>query len=173
MGIKVLRSFLLTIAAMVILWPIGLIAWIYLSFILPGPPVDYQLPKSAKVIEEKASPSGDFFGEFCYSAVLKLPSAEIKNLMSKGFDWVTSDISIEKQPKWITGKLTSEILRRIRDHGCELTDSLDSKKTYKYLYSGSDYKFRLFVLDGKQDNIYYYRNNFSVTEINTYPHNMK
>jgi hypothetical protein len=117
-------------------------------------PVDYQLPQTAQVIEEKSSPS-DVFGDYSYGAIFRIPPSEVKVLTAKGFDWVTFDFSLEEKPKWKTGKLDSTILMQIQNF--ELRDSPNPKKVYKYIYSGNLQGFRLFVIDEAQDKIYYYR----------------
>jgi hypothetical protein len=129
-----------------------------LVFLLFGTdePVTYQLPQAAKIIEEKSSRS-DFFGDYSYGAIFKMPPSEVKILTAKGFDWVTFDFSLEEKPQWKTGKLDSMILKQIKDGNFELKDSPDPKKNYKYIYHNGNQGFRIFAIDEAQDKVYYYR----------------
>jgi hypothetical protein len=119
-------------------------------------PVDYQLPQTAQVIEEKSSPS-DVFGDYSYGAIFRIPPSEVKVLTAKGFDWVTFDFSLEEKPQWKTGKLDSMILKQIKDGNFGLKDSPDHKKNYKYIYHNGNQGFRIFAIDEAQDKVYYYR----------------
>jgi hypothetical protein len=122
----------------------------YNTFLSPNPPVEYQLPKIAKIIEQESS-AADFFGDYTYSAVFLLPQSEVKNLVSKGFDWVTFDFPIGDQPKWKSGKLPSEICNIAVNN--QLKDKPDCRIEYKYLFIGALGGYRLFAIEEKKGKV--------------------
>jgi hypothetical protein len=150
-----LRRLLISLSLMLVFIGITLPLMFYLAFLLPSPPVDYQLPKIAKIVEQEASPA-DFHGDYSYSGIFLLPSPEIKNLVAKGFDWITFDFPIEDKPRWKTGKLTTEIFEQVMQTN-SLKDRLDPQKVYKYLYIGGSGGYRLFAIDESKNKVYYFR----------------
>lgn len=125
---------------------------------VPDTPVEYTLPASADVIEQKAD-SADFFGDYAYCALFKLPSSEIGELIEKGFEWIDSDpwnLPPEEKPEWKTGILPDEVL-----NGFYCLKNRPHRATvYNYLYKWDDLidnQWRAFVIDEGKRVVYYCR----------------
>ena len=143
---------------------VGVGVLIYRYHTSPSTHLDFDLPPSAKVLQQKIG-SSDHFGDYSYYLAFQVSEPDLKALCERDFWWMTltrpdgRPAHYTAPPaKWRRGPLPDDVVHFMKQLAVYTEDGPRESVSYRYLFREVDGGWwRLLVVDEQRKTVYYYR----------------